>query len=84
MDAVLGRPAGGKRGAAEDTRSYVVQASTDEGNTWVTLALGAKDSSLDVDPADFADAGHVRFRVLTTNGVAYSEASTDDVVLEAV
>jgi hypothetical protein len=26
----------------------------------------------------------VRFRVLTTNGVSYSEASTDDVVLEAV
>ena len=46
--------------------------------------MGAKDSTLDVDPADFADAGHVRFRVLTTNGVAYSEASTDDVVLEAV
>jgi hypothetical protein len=77
-------PAGGKRGAAGDTRSYVVQASTDEGNTWVTLAVGAKDSTLDVDPADFADANHVRFRVLTTNGVAYSEASTDDVVLEAV
>jgi hypothetical protein len=26
----------------------------------------------------------VRFRVLTTNGVSYSEASTDDLVLEEV
>jgi hypothetical protein len=77
-------PAQGVLGAAADTRSYVVQASTDEGNTWVTLAVGAKDKTLDVEPADFADAGHVRFRVLTTNGVSYSEASTDDLVLEEV
>jgi hypothetical protein len=75
-------PAGRERGVTEDSRSYVVQASTDEGHTWATLAVGAKESTLDVDPADFADAGHVRFRVLTTNGVSYSEASTDDVVLE--
>jgi len=76
--------AGTKRGAAEDNRSYIVQASTDEGHTWTTLAVGAKRSDLDVDPADFADADHVRFRVLTTNGVSYSEASTDDLALEQV
>ena len=76
--------AGAQRGTAEDTRSYIVQASTDEGHTWTTLAVGAKRDKLDVDPADFADADHVRFRVLTTNGVSYSEASTDDLVLEQV
>ena len=38
----------------------------------------------DVDPADFADAAQVRFRVLTTNGVAYNEATSEDVVLEGV
>jgi hypothetical protein len=76
--------AGTMEAAPDDSRSYIVQASTDEGHTWTTLAVGAKRSDLDVDPADFADADHVRFRVLTTNGVSYSEASTDDLVLEQV
>jgi hypothetical protein len=76
--------AGSERGIAEDNRSYVVQASIDEGNTWTTLAVGAKRNTLDVDPTNFAGADHVRFRVLTTNGVSYSEATTDDLVLEEV
>jgi hypothetical protein len=70
-------------GVAEaDNRSYVVQASTDEGATWITLAVGAKRNEIELDPTDFADAEKVRFRVLTTNGVSYSEATTDDLVLE--
>lgn len=77
-------PAGAERGIADQNRSYIVQASTDGGTTWTTLAVGAKRSAIDLDPSDFADAEQVRFRVLTTNGVSYSEASTDDVVLEAV
>lgn len=77
-------PAGAERGIADENRSYIVQASTDGGTTWTTLAVGAKRSAIDLDPSDFADAEQVRFRVLTTNGVSYSEASTDDVVLEAV
>jgi len=77
-------PAGAERGIADQNRSYIVQASTDGGTTWTTLAVGAKRSVIDLDPSDFADAEQVRFRVLTTNGVSYSEASTDDVVLEAV
>ena len=60
----------------------MVQASTDEGDTWMTLAVGARRSEIDLDPSDFADAEKVRFRVLTTNGVAYSEATTRDLVLE--
>jgi hypothetical protein len=59
-------------------RSYVVQASTDHGATWTTLAVGATDTSLPLNPADFGDAEQVRFRVLTTNGLAYSEATTED------
>ncbi len=77
-------PVGAERGIADQNRSYIVQASTDGGTTWTTLAVGAKRSAIDLDPSDFADAEQVRFRVLTTNGVSYSEASTDDVVLEAV
>jgi len=77
-------PVGAERGIADQNRSYIVQASTDGGTTWTTLAVGAKRSAVELDPSDFADAEQVRFRVLTTNGVSYSEASTDDVVLEAV
>jgi hypothetical protein len=73
-----------ERGVAEANQSYVVQASTDEGASWKTLAVGAKRKSIDVDPSDFADAGQVRFRILTTNGVSYSEATSSDVVLEEV
>src|SRR5436190_6660643 len=40
--------AGAERGIAEDNRSYIVQASIDEGNTWTTLAVGAKRNTFDV------------------------------------
>jgi hypothetical protein len=65
--------------AAEGGRpTYIVQASTDGGQTWQTLAVGATQTTLQLDPADYADAEHVRFRVLTTNGISYTEASTED------
>jgi hypothetical protein len=63
-------------------RSYIVQASTDGGSTWTTLAVGAKQTSLELDPSDFADAEQVRFRVLATNGLSYSEVATADVPVE--
>jgi hypothetical protein len=65
-------------------RSYVVQASTDHGRTWTTLAVGATGTSLPLNPADFADAEQVRFRVLTSNGLAYSEATTEDLPVSAL
>ena len=75
---------GAERGVAPANQTYVVQASTDEGASWRTIAVGATSKAVDVDPGDFADAAQVRFRVLTTNGVSYSEATSDDVVLEEV
>jgi hypothetical protein len=74
----------GERSVTDANRSYIVQASTDEGKTWQTIAVGAKRTDLSVDPAEFEDASQVRFRVLTTNGVSFTEATTDDVVLEGV
>jgi hypothetical protein len=74
---------GGARGAGLGSERYVVQASTDEGRTWMTLAVGAQRTAVDVDPSELGeDASHVRFRVLSTNGVSYSETSTEDVPLE--
>jgi hypothetical protein len=69
-------------GAGDGRPTYVVQASTDHGETWQTLAVGATETSLPLDSADFADAEEVRFRVLTTNGIAYTEATTDDLAVD--
>jgi hypothetical protein len=57
---------------------YAVQASTDGGRTWMTLAVGATDTSLPVDAEQFPDARQVRFRVLTTNGFSQTVAETGD------
>jgi hypothetical protein len=67
--------------AGDDGQSYVVQASTDHGATWTTLAVGARRPKLQLDAADFADAEQVRFRVLTSNGLSYTEATTDDLAV---
>jgi hypothetical protein len=58
---------------------YAVQASTDGGQTWITLAVGATDTSLPVDADQFPDARRVRFRILTTNGFSQTVAETADV-----
>ena len=73
-----------QRALPERAHRYVVQASTDEGASWATLAVGATRNTIELDPDDFADATRVRFRVLATNGVTYSETSTDDIALETV
>jgi hypothetical protein len=57
---------------------YAVQASTDGGQTWITLAVGAADTALPVDADQFPDARRVRFRVLTSNGFAQTVAETAD------
>jgi hypothetical protein len=62
--------------------TYIVQASTDGGQTWQTLAVGLTERTLALDPTDFAEAEHVRFRVLTSNGISYTEASTEDLSVD--
>jgi hypothetical protein len=68
--------------AGDGGQSYVVQASTDHGATWTTLAVGARRPTLQLDPSDFADAEQVRFRILTNNGLSYTEATTDDLAVD--
>jgi hypothetical protein len=68
--------------ADDGGQSYVVQASTDHGATWTTLAVGARRPTPQLDPSDFADAEQVRFRVLTTNGLSYTEATTEDLAVD--
>jgi hypothetical protein len=81
-DDPAGITAGGAGGEAAPR--YAVQASTDGGRTWTTLAVGSTDTSLALDAEPFSDAEQVRFRVLTTNGFVQSVATTDDVAVETL
>ena len=78
--AVAGVAAGGGGAAPR----YAVQASTDGGRTWTTLAVGTTDTSVDLDPEPFSDAEQVRFRVLTTNGFVQSVATTEDLPVDTL
>jgi hypothetical protein len=71
-------------GAGAGTARYAVQASTDHGRTWTTLAVGTEDRSLPLDTESFSDAEQVRFRVLTTNGFAQAIATTSDMPVESL
>jgi hypothetical protein len=71
-------PSAAAAGAGAGSVRYSVQASTDGGRTWTTLAVGTTDRSLPLDPEPFSDAEQVRFRVLTTNGFAQTVATTPD------
>ena len=71
-------------GAGDGRPTYVVQASTDHGETWQTLAVGATQTSLALDSADFADAEQVRFRVLATKGSRTRDATEDLAVVRYV
>jgi len=37
-----------------------------------------------LDPSDYADAEHVRFRVLTTNGISSTETTTEDLEVDGL
>jgi hypothetical protein len=54
--------------AAEEGTSYAIQASTDEGATWFTVAVGLKTPEFKFDAKQFPGVKSVHIRVLTTNG----------------
>jgi hypothetical protein len=75
-------PAAATAGAGSSGVTYAVQASTDQGRTWTTLAVGTADRRLPLDTEQFSDAGRVRFRVLTTSGFAQTVSTTEDLPVE--
>ena len=78
------RSRGAAAGGGEAAPRYAVQASTDGGRTWTTLAVGTTDTSLELDPEPFSDAEQVRFRVLTTNGFLQTVATTEDMAVDTL
>jgi hypothetical protein len=58
--------------------TYVVQASTDDGQTWFTLAVGLRKPEFKFDPKQFPDAKKVYIRILATNGFTETVASAEE------
>ncbi|HEV7242876.1 MAG TPA: hypothetical protein VGQ36_26860 [Thermoanaerobaculia bacterium] len=53
--------------------TYSVQASTDGGATWQTLAVGLKSPAMPIDRSQFAGARDVLIRIIATDGFRSSE-----------
>lgn len=61
--------------AGERGRGYTVQASTDGGEEWVTLAVQIPETSTVIALDDFTEHERVRFRVFSTNGLMQRETA---------
>ncbi|MFO0941759.1 MAG: hypothetical protein U0930_13465 [Pirellulales bacterium] len=55
--------------------SYVVQASTDDGASWFTVAVGLKTPKFTCTAKDFPGAKKVQLRLLSTNGLTQTVAA---------
>jgi hypothetical protein len=54
--------------AMEETHTYSIQVSTDQGKTWQTLGVGLKEPSFSLDRSQFRPGQEVQVRVIATNG----------------
>lgn len=57
----------------QDKHTYSVQASTDNGKTWQTLAVGLTSTQVAIDRSQFRGAKQVLIRVIATDGFRRSE-----------
>ena len=65
-------------GPREPSHTYAVQASTDGGQTWQTLAVGLKESTITIDQSQFGSGKTVKVRVIATDGFTRSEIMTEE------
>ena len=63
--------------AASEGRSYAVQVSTDEGQSWFTVAVGLKTPQFTFDPTQFPEARRIHVRILTTDGFTQTVTSSE-------
>ena len=78
-DAPVSEDEGGEHAAGNLT--YNVQASTDGGRTWQTLAVGLTEPTTTIDQGEFQDAGSVMLRIIATNGFDSSVMTSDEMPL---
>ena len=66
---------------AEDAEStnvkYNIQSSTDDGQTWQTLAVGHTSPQIDIDRSQYPPASVVTVRVIATDGFTNNIISTE-------
>jgi hypothetical protein len=63
-------------GPAPEGVSYDVQASTDGGQTWQTVAVGLKEPMLDIDVSQFGRRGTLEVRVIANSGFSSTVLDT--------
>lgn len=61
--------------AQNENQTYIVQASTDRGRTWWTLAVGLRNPQAIIDREQFKGQGRPLIRVIATNGFSISEVN---------
>ena len=66
-----------------DKHTYMIQASTDNGQTWYTLAVGLTKPEVAIDHNQFHGAKQVLVRVFATDGFTRSTVATESVPIEA-
>ncbi len=66
----------------ESRQSYAVQVSADGGRTWQTTGVGLTGTTVSVDTGSPRPGQEIRIRVITTNGTAASETTSDPVRVE--
>lgn len=67
--------------AAEDSEStnvkYNIQSSTDDGQTWQTIAVGHTSPQVDIDRSQYPPGSRVSVRVIATDGFTNQIISTE-------
>lgn len=68
----------------EAGHTYAVQVSADGGRSWQTTGVGLTAATATVDTGNLRPGQEIRVRVITTNGTAASETTSDPVRVEDV
>jgi hypothetical protein len=68
--------------ALEAGHNYAVQVSADGGRTWQTTGVGLTAATASIDTGGLRPGQEIRIRVITTNGTAVSETTSDPVRVE--
>lgn len=68
----------------EAGHTYAVQVSADGGRSWQTTGVGLTAATATVDTGNLRPGQEIRVRVITTNGTAVSETTSDPVRVEDV
>ena len=65
-------------GPRQAGHTYAVQASTDGGQTWQTLAVGLTEPTMNIDQTQFGHGQTVKVRVIATDGFTRTEVLSEE------